>query len=68
MAFDLLYNSENYRSKYTEFELIEFKKYIQEKLNLIKDIEETQVLEKLFLQLYAHPIKNKIEWHDYCAF
>lgn len=68
MAFDLLYNSENYRSKYTEFELIEFKKYIQEKLNLIKDIEETQVLEKLFLQLYAHPIKNKIEWHDYCTF
>lgn len=68
MAFDLLYNSENYKSKYTDIEMVEFKKYIQEKLLLIKDIQETQVLEKLFLQLYAHPIKNKIEWHDYCSF
>ena len=68
MAFDLLNHSENYKSKYTEIELFEFKKYIQEKLLLIKDIQETQVLEELFLQLYANPIRNKIEWHDYCSF
>ena len=68
MAFDLLYHSDNYSSKYTKNELVEFKRYIQEKLSLITDIQETQVLEKLFLQLYAHPIKNKIEWHDYCSF
>lgn len=68
MAFDLLHNSGHYSSKYTENELDAFKKYTREKIELIKDIDEPQILEKIFLQLYANPIQNKLEWHDFCNY
>lgn len=68
MAFDLLHNSGHYSSKYTENELDAFKKYTREKIELIKDIDESQILEKIFLQLYANPIQNKLEWHDFCNY
>lgn len=68
IAFDMLHHTDNYKSKYTESEWIAFKKYMEEKLSLIQDIEEPQILEKLFLELYAHPLENKAEWHDFCSF
>lgn len=66
IAYDLLHNSNDYKSKYTEAEIIAFKQYMKEKLLNIKDIADTQSLEKLFLKLYAHPVKNQIVRHDFC--
>ncbi len=66
IAFDLLHHSDHYSTKYTTIEKEDFIRYMNNQLSNISDIKETQVLEKLFLQLYAHPIQNKIEWHDYC--
>lgn len=59
MAYDLLNHSQDYRSKYSDSELSAFKQYMQETLIHIKDIKDTQSIEKLFLQLYAHPVINK---------
>jgi hypothetical protein len=59
MAYDLLNHSQDYRSKYSDIDLAAFNQYMQETLVHIKDIKDTQSIEKLFLQLYAHPVKNE---------
>ena len=59
MAYDLLNKSKKYVENYTEERLNEFKQYVKEQLGQIKEIEDYDTLERMFLQLYANPVEAK---------
>jgi len=56
MAYDLLEKGKKYVAYYTEKRLNEFKQYIKEQLCKIKEIEDYDTLERMFLELYANPV------------
>jgi len=58
IAFDLLNNDNKYIEFYSPEEKKAFKEYISKKLSDIKN--DKKDIEKLFLNLYANPVVNKI--------
>ncbi|MDR2584844.1 MAG: hypothetical protein LBC84_01275 [Prevotellaceae bacterium] len=56
MAYDLLKKGQKYADYYTKEQFIEFKRYIREQLNKVKDIDDYETLERMFLELYANPV------------
>jgi hypothetical protein len=59
MAFDLLFNTKQYTEHYTEEALHQFTQYMKEQLAQIAEIEDTQLLHRMFLELYANPVVMK---------
>lgn len=59
ISFDLLNKAERFTDLYHPEEVEEFKAYMQGKINTVEG--DREVLEKLFLNMYANPVANKIE-------
>ena len=61
MAYDMLLNSHEYNEHYNPTRLHEFNQYIDFQIAKIKDVEDVETLRKMFLELYANPIRVKRE-------
>ena len=59
IAFDLLHATSQMKDQYTESDKDYFLEYMHQKLALLKG--EPAVLQKLFLELYAHPVSNSLK-------
>ena len=58
MAYDLLNKTNQFKDKYSKYELDTFKKLVRAKIS--HHIGESNVLKNLILVQYANPIKNKL--------
>jgi 1-acyl-sn-glycerol-3-phosphate acyltransferase len=57
IAYDVLFKTDTFKYKYTQAEVDEFMKYLKKQT---KDIEGNKnIIEKMFLALYANPVINK---------
>jgi len=56
MSYDMLFNDNKFSEYYTQERLNEFKQYIENQLAKIEEIEDTEMLRKMFLELYANPV------------
>jgi hypothetical protein len=56
MAYDILFNDHKFVEYYSQERLTEFKYYIEEQLAKIDEIDDIEMLRKMFLELYANPI------------
>jgi hypothetical protein len=59
MAYDMLLHDREYAEYYNQERLHEFKQYIENQIAKIEDIKDTETLRKMFLELYANPVKEK---------
>jgi len=59
IAHDLLFNTKQYAEHYTDEASHKFTQYLNEKLAQITDIEDTDTLRRMFLELYANPVVAK---------
>ncbi|MEN8120819.1 MAG: 1-acyl-sn-glycerol-3-phosphate acyltransferase [Bacteroidota bacterium] len=56
-AYDILFDSDNFKDKYNDFELEEFTNNMNKQ---IEDIEgDKKIIKKIFLGIYANPVINK---------
>jgi len=56
-AYDLLFNSDNFKDKYSDLEFEEFTKHLNKQ---IEDIEgDKKIIKMIFLGIYANPVINK---------
>ncbi len=56
MAYDLLFNSDEYKAYYSDEDLKHFREYMESE---IKDINgDKNVIEEIFLKIYANPVLN----------
>lgn len=59
IAFDLLNNSAKFKGEYTEKQKEAFLTYMKDKLSAVN--QNNPDAERLFLSMYANPVKNKLE-------
>ncbi len=58
LAYDLLNNKQNYTAEYTDKDISNFEKYIDE---TISDIDgDKEILKTIAFEIYANPVKNKL--------
>ncbi len=56
-AYDLLFNSDNFKDRYTD---IEFEEFIDRMNKQIADIEgDKKIIKMIFLEIYANPVINR---------
>jgi len=56
-AYDILFNSDNFKDKYTDIEFEEFTKHMNKQ---IEDIEgDKKIIKMIFLQIYANSVVNR---------
>jgi 1-acyl-sn-glycerol-3-phosphate acyltransferase len=58
MAYDLLYNEERFRDKYTAEEKNDFIKYINKRINIVSGDKDE--LNQYLLNIYANPVVNNM--------
>ncbi len=57
IAYELLFNDRKYLSKFSSEDMANFREYLKTQLGKVKG--DKNVLEKIFLRIYANPILNK---------
>jgi hypothetical protein len=62
IAYDMLLDQPLFQSKYSNTEKNKFLQYFDQKLSEIKDRGEKKEAEKLFLRIYANPVKNVLRY------
>ena len=61
VAYDLLHGTNKFTSKYSEKEKDNFIRVMTEKLDKLEG--NRSVLNNIFLEIYANPVKNALERH-----
>ena len=64
IAYDLLHSTNKFASKYNEEEKENFIRVMAEKLEKLEG--NRSILNNIFLEIYANPVKNSIE-HNYSS-
>ncbi|MFC2126459.1 1-acyl-sn-glycerol-3-phosphate acyltransferase [Bacteroidota bacterium] len=62
IAYDMLVKKSSYQSRYSKEEKSKFLQYFNQKISDIKDPGEKAEAEKLFLMIYANPVKNALRY------
>ncbi|MCM1094056.1 MAG: hypothetical protein NC421_08885 [Lachnospiraceae bacterium] len=70
VAYDKLYNTDEFAAKYSDGEARDFENYIQNQLTKV-DIpeltaEDKDYLYQMMLTMYANPLRNKLQARDQC--
>jgi hypothetical protein len=60
MAYDVLNRSNRFADQYTPAALVGFRQYMEEQLVKIGEIEDMETLRRMFLELYANPVKKEV--------
>ena len=57
VAYDILFNSDNFKDKYTDLELEEFTSHMNKQIENIEG--DQKIIKMIFLEIYANPVINK---------
>lgn len=57
VAYDILFNSDNFKDKYTDLELEEFTNHMNKQIENIEG--DQKIIKMIFLEIYANPVINK---------
>ena len=57
VAYDLLFNSDNFKDKYTDIEFEEFSNHMNKQIENIEG--DNKIIRMIFLEIYANPVINR---------